>query len=230
VDRDRLSVQNFTAPTKGTVTRSGSQMVYTPRPGVTGPDSFTYKVTDGHGNSDTATVTLNLIDTVAPKVTAIRLFYGPTAYVDLKTLGRSVLPWEHVTRVDVLFSEAVSVTGADLTLATVGGSPVQTAFGGFNPTTNSASWTFADLGANRFSLQVAGTIADLSLNSIGTTWGRTFAVLPGDFDGNGLVNSTDFDKVKGQKGKVNVFADVNGDGVVNDQDTASVTAHMSTRL
>lgn len=230
VDRDRLSVQSFTAPTKGSVTRSGTQLLYTPRAGATGADSFTYRVSDGHGNSDTATVTLNLTDTVAPKVTAVRLYYGPNAYVDLKSIGRSVLPWEHVSRVDVVFSEAVNVTGPDLTLASSGGAAVSTTFGGFNATTRTATWTFADLGASRFNLQVAGTIADPSANQIGSTWARTFGVLPGDFDGNGRVNAVDVSGVKGQKGKANAYADINGDGVVNDLDTARVSANLGDHL
>ena len=83
---------------------------------------------------------------------------------------------------------------------------------------------------NRYSLRVAGTIADQSANAIGADWARSFGVLPGDFDGNGLVNSTDASGVKKQKGKANASADINGDGVVNDQDTARVTANQGDRI
>jgi hypothetical protein len=214
------------------VSRSGSQLVYTPRPGATGADSFTYRVSDGKGNTDTATVSLTLADTIAPKVQAVRVYYGPNAYVDLKSLTRSVLSWENISRVDVVFTEAVNVAAGDLTLAPQGGAAVATTFGGFNATTRTATWTFAALAKNRYSLRIAGTITDQSpsANAIGADWARSFAVLPGDFDGNGVVNSTDVSGVKKQKGKANANADINGDGVVNDADTASVTANQGTRF
>jgi VCBS repeat-containing protein len=230
VDRDRLSVQSFTAPTKGTVTRSGSQLLYSPRAGLTGADSFTYKVSDGKGNTDTATVSLTLADTAAPKVQAVRVYYGPAASVDLKMLTRSVLSWENITRVDIVFTEAVDVDAGDLTLAALGGGSVTTTFGGFNATTRTATWTFGALAKDRYSLRLSGTVQDLAGNALGADWARSFAVLPGDFDGNGVVNATDVSGVKGQKGKANANADINGDGVVNDADTARVTANLGQRL
>jgi VCBS repeat-containing protein len=229
VDRDRLSVQNFTAPTKGTVTRSGSQLLYTPRAGATGADSFTYRVSDGKGNTDTATVSLTLADTVAPKVQAVRVFYGPAASVDLKTLTRSVLSWENITRVDIVFTEAVDVEAGDLTLAALGGGTVTTNFS-FNAATRTGTWTFGALAKGRYNLRLTGTVQDLAGNALGADWARSFAVLPGDFDGNGVVNATDVTGVKGQKGKANASADINGDGVVNDADTARVTANLGSRL
>src|SRR4029077_9339749 len=77
-DGDALTVQSFTTPAKGSVARSGLSLVYTPRPGTTGPDTFSYTVSDGQGHTDVGTVTINITDTVAPKLQAIRLYYGPT--------------------------------------------------------------------------------------------------------------------------------------------------------
>ncbi len=60
---DAFTVTGNTQPTNGTVTLSPTgDMVYTPTPGYSGPDSFTYTITDANGATDTATVYL----TVAP--------------------------------------------------------------------------------------------------------------------------------------------------------------------
>ena len=59
---DPLSLDSFTQGTNGTVTDNGDDTVtYTPDPGWTGVDTFTYTVTDG-SETDTGTVTV----TVAP--------------------------------------------------------------------------------------------------------------------------------------------------------------------
>lgn len=47
-------------PGKGVLTGSGANRTYTPNPGVTGSDSFTYKVNDGVLDSNTATVSITI--------------------------------------------------------------------------------------------------------------------------------------------------------------------------
>src|SRR5207253_2681108 len=49
---------SVTAPAHGTATVSGGQSLYTPAPGYSGSDAFSYTVSDGNGSSSTATVTL----------------------------------------------------------------------------------------------------------------------------------------------------------------------------
>ncbi|MFC5368812.1 DUF4347 domain-containing protein [Salinirubrum litoreum] len=59
---DSLSVEQtpVTAPTNGSVTLSaGGSFDYDPD-GTTGPDTFTYRVRDGNGGTDTATVTIDV--------------------------------------------------------------------------------------------------------------------------------------------------------------------------
>ncbi|TXC65681.1 tandem-95 repeat protein [Piscinibacter aquaticus] len=51
------SVQN---PVNGTVTLSGSSVVFTPAANYSGPASFTYTISDGQGGTSTATVTVNV--------------------------------------------------------------------------------------------------------------------------------------------------------------------------
>jgi outer membrane protein OmpA-like peptidoglycan-associated protein len=58
---DALSIAGFSPSTNGTVTQDGSELVYTPRAGFTGTDTFTYIATDPAGNRTTATVTITVV-------------------------------------------------------------------------------------------------------------------------------------------------------------------------
>ncbi|GAA3226281.1 Ig-like domain-containing protein [Dactylosporangium siamense] len=62
-DGDRLSIVGTGTPTGGTValTAAGS-LVYTPRDGFRGADSFQYTAGDGHGGTSTATVSVTVAD------------------------------------------------------------------------------------------------------------------------------------------------------------------------
>jgi hypothetical protein len=54
---DTLTVTSFSQPTHGTVTRgSGQILVYTPNNNFVGIDSFSYTISDGHGNTASANV------------------------------------------------------------------------------------------------------------------------------------------------------------------------------
>lgn len=57
-DGDSLSIQSVQSPANGVVAINGVQITFTPAPGFSGPASFTYTITDGNGNSSTATVNL----------------------------------------------------------------------------------------------------------------------------------------------------------------------------
>ena len=67
-DGDALTVVSFTAPTTGTVTQSGNQLVYTPATGFFGTATFTYTISDGHGGTSTATVTITIPNSNRPPV------------------------------------------------------------------------------------------------------------------------------------------------------------------
>jgi hypothetical protein len=56
--------------TPGSPNTDTATVTYTPAPGYTGPDSFTYKANDGTDDSSTATVTID----VAPVVTTLDFF------------------------------------------------------------------------------------------------------------------------------------------------------------
>ncbi len=60
----------------GTITVSGSYVVYTPAPGFTNADSFTYSVADGFGGSAVATVAVNLVNNTAQSQNSVITFLG----------------------------------------------------------------------------------------------------------------------------------------------------------
>ena len=71
-DGDALSYVSVTPASKGNAYLQGGQLFYKPFLGNTGTDSFTYTVSDGQGNTATATVTATLwVDPVAPARPAI---------------------------------------------------------------------------------------------------------------------------------------------------------------
>ena len=58
---DTLTISANTAPQNGSLTLSADgSFVYTPNLGFSGADAFTYTITDGNGNEDTATVQLTV--------------------------------------------------------------------------------------------------------------------------------------------------------------------------
>jgi outer membrane protein OmpA-like peptidoglycan-associated protein len=58
---DVLSIASFNQGDNGAVTQVGNELAYTPVPGFTGTDSFTYIVTDPAGNQSTGTVTVTVV-------------------------------------------------------------------------------------------------------------------------------------------------------------------------
>jgi hypothetical protein len=56
-EADPLVVIAVTAPSHGSAVSRGDYVHYTPEPGYIGPDTFDYTILDGHGGSDTASVT-----------------------------------------------------------------------------------------------------------------------------------------------------------------------------
>ena len=66
-DNDPLTVQSFTQPDNGRVSRSSDgSLTYTPNRGFSGQNSFTYTASDGNGGTDTATVTITVRPAPAP--------------------------------------------------------------------------------------------------------------------------------------------------------------------
>ncbi len=66
-----LTIVAFTQGGSGTVGLAGTQLVYTPAPGFSGTDSFTYTIDDGNGGISTAIVTVQVVSPVPPTATPI---------------------------------------------------------------------------------------------------------------------------------------------------------------
>jgi hypothetical protein len=78
-DGDRLTFSIASGPAHGTVTGSGASRSYHPNAGYTGRDSFAFKVDDGRGGHDTATVSITIQADQAPAVTTST---GSTPYTE----------------------------------------------------------------------------------------------------------------------------------------------------
>lgn len=62
-ENNALTYGIFTPPSHGTVTTpAGDKVTYTPAPGYTGTDSFTFRATDAEGFSEAATVSITVTD------------------------------------------------------------------------------------------------------------------------------------------------------------------------
>ena len=60
-DNDPLTVTGTTTPAHGTaVVNANNTITYTPATGYTGPDSFTYSISDGRGGTASATVSITV--------------------------------------------------------------------------------------------------------------------------------------------------------------------------
>jgi VCBS repeat-containing protein len=233
----QLTIQSFTQPTKGALTRSGGNFIYTATGPLAGADSFTYTVTDPLGLTATATVNLTLTDPVVPGLSAVRVRYGTAspAVANLKVMSRSVLPWENVNRFELAFTEDVLPAAGSLTLTgsagtvplTLGTVPV----GG----TRTAVWDLAGLTPGTYTLRLSGaSVLDINGNAVPGDYVRTFGILPGDFDGNGLVDNRDLKGIKkkyqSNPAKADRFADINGDGLVNVLDYNTAQAALGSRV
>ncbi|MEO7325774.1 MAG: Ig-like domain-containing protein [Dokdonella sp.] len=80
-DGDALNVDSVGAPAHGTAVLSGHVVTYTPAPGFSGTDQFTYVISDGRGGTATATVSI----LVAPRLNRV-----PFARNDNATVGSGV--------------------------------------------------------------------------------------------------------------------------------------------
>lgn len=68
-DNDPLTLASVSTPGNGTATVAGRLVVYTPRAGFSGADSFTYSVSDGKGGTAIGNVTISVSPTPAPTPT-----------------------------------------------------------------------------------------------------------------------------------------------------------------
>ena len=86
VDGDSLSLSNLSAPSNGELSNNGdSTFTYTPDPGFTGTDSFSYTISDGNGETATGAVNIQ-VDSVASPNTGNGIILNANTGVALSPL------------------------------------------------------------------------------------------------------------------------------------------------
>lgn len=175
--------------------------------------------------------------TVHPRVLDVRVDYGSQS-MSLIGLNRD-LPFVDITGIDVLFSDDVGAAAASLLLKGAAGSYRFNDFA-YDPETHDATWTLPTaIGVDRLLLSVdggLGAVVDPSIKLMGTTsW--NFAVLPGDYLGTGVVTIADALAIRNQTASFlptgvvpSVWADLNGDGVVDINDVNLAKSRVGSQL
>lgn len=79
------------APGHGTAVIQSGKIVYTPAPGYSGPDSFTYTITNSSGVSDTATVTIEVNPVAVDDAIVINMNTSVTIDVLVNDLGTDLV-------------------------------------------------------------------------------------------------------------------------------------------
>jgi Dockerin type I domain len=161
-------------------------------------------------------------DTVAPVVISYRVVFGSQAF-ELNTSTRNRLPWQ-IIGIEVAFSKPI----ANATINSLTG-VTATAVAGVG--TNTLVWTINPVSGGTVSTTLAANgpngISDGAGNALGggIQFSKTFNVLGGDFNDDGVVNAADLSGVNAviQGSVYNIFADLNGDGVVNSADAQLIT-------
>ena len=126
------------------------------------------------------------------------------------------LPWSNINQVQIVFSENVTVSQASLDLTDLAVAVATSGFS-YNATTFTATWTLANpIPADTLNLVLHSTgampVKDTNGNALDGEWTNSTSVYP---SGNGTAGG-DFDFA------FNVLpGDANGDGIVNSQDLAS---------
>ena len=87
-DNDALSYLIKVEPSHGILNGSGASKTYIPNPGYTGPDSFSFSVSDGHLESLPAQISLNIRpNNTAPVAQALSASVSPGQVVVLNLIG-----------------------------------------------------------------------------------------------------------------------------------------------
>jgi len=169
-----------------------------------------------------------VIDSTSPTVVSYSVLFG-SANLGFNLVGstRTRLPWQ-ITGIRVVFSKTIA-SGDLNSLSGV----ATTAISGLG--TNTLTWAISPIAVGSFTTTLAGTgpdaIRDAAGNGLngGTGFTQNFKVLEGDFNDDGFVSSADMVAVNNATvAPYNVFADVNGDGVVNITDVSIVRSRIGT--
>ena len=172
--------------------------------------------------------------TVHPKVLDVRVDWGSQS-MSLIGLSRD-LPFTTIKAIDIIFSDNVVVNPGQLSLTGANGSSYGFAGFGYSPKTADATWTLPSaLGVDRLMMALDGETFAADPTIAVNPFATKFAVLPGDFNGDGVVNSQDMVGVRNQMqgtGDPSMigWADLDGDGVVDINDYNAVRLNIGKHL
>jgi len=196
-----------------------------------------YPITVAAGTLAADNYDFHLVDgqlTVHPKVVDVRLDYGSKS-ISLTGLNRD-LPFATIKAIDVIFSDNVNIAGSMLQLTGVNLANYSLSLSNYNAKTFDATWTLPSaIGVDHLMLAldgetaapVFGTGPDIAVNP----FSNTFAVLPGDINGDGVVTASDLSvAVQAMSQTYNVWADLEGTGMITITDAQDVRKHMGTHL
>jgi hypothetical protein len=177
---------------------------------------------------------VNGILTIKPRVLDVRVDFGSKS-MSLIGLGRD-LPFINIKAIDVIFSDNVNVSSSMLQLLGVNVPNYSFSTFNYNSSSFDATWGLPSaIAADRLTLGLSGEAAPPNSGSgpnIGADpFSNSFAVLPGDVNGDGVVSGADATTVNNQihKGYV-IWDDVNGDGVIDVTDVTEVRKRIGKRL
>jgi VCBS repeat-containing protein len=170
---------------------------------------------------------------VHPKVLDVRVHFG-NRWLSLRGLIRD-LPFVDINMIDVIFSDNVNVSRSSLTLRSLVGTRRQYSFPGFgyNSTTHTATWALpSPLGVDRLLLSLDPSVGARVYSGI-RLWKEPVipvSVLPGDITGDGKVTSFDAQVEQVLVGRPLIWADLDGNGVVNALDVSAARRRNGWRL
>ena len=234
------SVQVVTVPTYGTLSPfSGTTITYTPDPGFSGTDTFTYRgaLSSPSQLGDPRTITIMVSPPPALALAAVQ---------SRKTHGSA-------GDFDILINSALPISGAvDVEPRTIGlghrllfqfNNPITIA--GSVSVTDAASTSVGAASAVSSGNDVVVTLTAIpdnkrvtvtltNVNGVVTPFSASIGFLVGDANGNRSVNSSDISGVKARSGQptdsLNFRFDVNASGAVNSSDISAVKARSGLTL
>ena len=206
----------------------------------TGKVIFTYTDTNGAGTDTIGATFVNNASVVKTSNSVTRTFVNVSATISDITVGfgsksyslvnnTANLPWVDISTISVKYTTtSTTVTQNDLQLTGI--NVPSYAFSGFsfNSETNTATWTLTTfIGPDRLHIN----LASVSTYPAGT---QNFNVLPGDFNGDGVVTIQDSVGVRNQTppygGSYALFADMDGSGVIDINDINAPRRRLGSTL
>jgi len=196
-----------------------------------------YPITVAAGTLAADNYDFNLVNgqlTVHPKVVDVRLDYGSKS-ISLTGLNRD-LPFTTIKAIDIIFSDKVAVNMGQLSLTGVNVPSYGLTGVSYDPNTNDATWTLPSaLGVDRLMMALDGAAFAADPTISVNPFAAKFAVLPGDVNGDGVVNSQDMVLVRNEiqgTGDPSMigWADLDGNGIVDINDYNAVRKNIGKHL